>query len=131
MIKHIANAMTIPTNEKHVEFEVQLTLSGLDIFKELIKQEHYLFNPMMMQIRKNIIASTGVEPVDNAQPVSVEKLKGMVHRISYKKFRTPVETADLELFYIPDRNVFMLKLLSSVSDEFDYIIELKKNKGAL
>lgn len=131
MIKHIANAMKISTNEKHVEFEINLTLSGLDIFKELIKQEHYLFNPMMMLIRKNAIASTGIEPVDNAQPVSVEKLKGMVYMISYNKFRTPVETADLELFYIPVKNVFMIKVLSSVSDEFDYIIELKKNKGAL
>jgi hypothetical protein len=130
MVKTEANAKTLSTNEKNVDFEIELSINGFNIFKALVKQEHYLFNPELMMIRKALIATTGVEPENEIKQVSVDKLSGFVQRVSYNRFKTPVDVDDLELYYIPDRNKFFLKFLSSVSEEFDYIAEVMKNKGA-
>ncbi|KOP53085.1 hypothetical protein OX88_21600 [Pseudomonas coronafaciens pv. porri] len=130
MVKTQANALTLGTNEKNVDFEIELSINGFNIFKSLVKKEHYLFNPEMLMIRKAMIETTGVEPVSEIKPIAADKLSGLVQRISYKRFKTPMDVDDLELYYIPDRNKFMLKFLSSVSDEFDYIAEVMKSKGA-
>jgi hypothetical protein len=130
MIKNNPNGMTLKTNEKNVDFEIELSINGFNIFKGLVKQEHYLWNRDLMMIRKAVIEKTGVEPVNEIKQVSVEKLSGFVQRVSFNRFKSPVDVDDLELYYVPDRNKFFLKFLSSVSDEFDYIAEVMKNKGA-
>lgn len=130
MMKNNANAMTLNTNEKNVDFEIELSINGFNIFKSLVKQEHYLFNPDLMMIRKAIIEKTGVEPENEIKQVSVDKLSGFVQRVSFNRFKTPVDVDDLELYYVTDRNRFFLKFLSSVSEEFDYISEVMKSKGA-
>lgn len=130
MIKNDPNGMTLKTNEKNVDFEIELSINGFNIFKALVKQEHYLWNRDLMMIRKAIIEKTGVEPVNEIKQVPVDKLSGFVQRVSFNRFKSPVDVDDLELYYVPDRNKFFLKFLSSVSDEFDYIAEVMKNKGA-
>jgi len=126
-----ANAITLKTNERSVEFEIELSMKGYQLFVDLVKKGHYLFNPDLMRIRTAYIEATGQEPKDEIKQLPVDSLKDFVQRISLKRFKSMVEIDDLELFYISDRNVFFFKFLSSVSEEFDYITIYKKSKGGL
>lgn len=124
------NGLTLKTNEKSVEFEIELSMNGYQVFCGLVKKGHYLFNPDLMRLRTAYIAAKGVEPLDEIKQVPVDALKGFVQRISLKTFKSPVELDDLELYYIVDRNTFFMKFLSSVSEEFDYLSLYKRSKGA-
>lgn len=122
--------LTLKTNERSVEFEIELSMKGYQIFVGLVKQGHYLFNPDLMRLRTAYINATGHEPKDEIKQFAVDNLSGMVQRISLKHNRTPADLDILELYYTPERNKFFFKFLSSVSHEFDYIAEYKKSKGA-
>lgn len=122
--------LTLKTNERSVEFEIELSMKGYEIFTRMIKQKHYLFNPDLMRLRTAYIETHGHEEKRFPEQMSVESLAGMVQRISLKNNRTPADLDILELYYTPETNKFRFKFLSSVSDEFDYIAEYKKSKGA-
>ncbi|QOH68801.1 hypothetical protein IGB31_14305 [Pseudomonas putida] len=118
------------TNERNVSFELELSMRAFNIFTNLIKSKHYLFNPDLMRLRAAYIKTHGKEPAEEIHVMSPKLLEGVVERVSMKTYRSVVDVEDLELFYISERNVFRLKFLSSVSDEFDYIQIFKKSKGA-
>ncbi|MCZ2339828.1 MAG: hypothetical protein LC127_16910 [Chitinophagales bacterium] len=128
---HILN-----TNEPSVQFQLEISLAGYAIFADFIKKEHYLFNPDLMLFRTAYLNQHGVE-YRNIKTLSTKKLTGFIQKISLMNFRTGLKTIksvvdvdDLELFYEPERNEFRFKLLSSVSDPFDYLAICRKAKGA-
>ncbi|MBK3462635.1 hypothetical protein [Pseudomonas haemolytica] len=121
--------LTLKTNEKSVEFEIELSMKGYEIFSSMVKQKHYLFNRDLMRLRTAYILANGHE-LKQTEQLSVDRLAGMVHLISLKNYQTPADLDILELHYIVEKNTFFFKFLSSVSYEFDYIAEYKKSKGA-
>jgi len=111
--------IAINSKTKNLQFMLRISNETAAYFKSAIISKNYLFSKDLLILKSSLIREGQSDDFEVHQ-ISSEGLKGLIKRVSMKRFVVD-DVDDLIVLYFPSNNSFVLKETNGeISHSFDY-----------
>lgn len=110
----------IHTDNKDIKFYLVNNAQTYDFFKKAILNKNYVFDPMLIKLKNQLIKEKGAEVISEfSERVSSKGLEGLIYRVEKGK-RYKLSEDMISILYYVDKNLFRIQNYNYISYSFDY-----------